>query len=81
MTSLMEKERLYYKAIRDAKLDEPTVGDRGPPGYCTVDFSRWARKVDIFILGERTANCAMEKHKEIVKEFGEYRRALADRLS
>ncbi len=81
MTSLKEIEKLYYKAIQDAKLDEPAGGDPGPPGYSTEDFSRWARKVDIFTLGENAANFSLRKHEEIVKHFGEYRRNLAEKLS
>ncbi len=81
MTSLKEIEKLYYKAIQDAKLDQPAGGDSGPPGYSTEDFSQWVRKVDIFTLGEGAADFALKKHEEIVKEFGEYRRILAARLS
>ncbi len=81
MTSLEEIEKLYYKAIQDAKLDEPTGGDPGPPGYSTEDFSHWARKVDIFTLSEGAADFSLKKHEEIVKEFGEYRRNLTERLS
>ena len=81
MTSLQEIEKLYYKAIEAAKLDEPAGGHPGPPGYSTGDFNRWARKVDIFTLGEGAANFALNKHEEIVKEFGEYRRDLTEKLS
>ena len=81
MTSLEEIEKVYYKAIEEAKLDEPEVGYPGHPGYSTEEFSRWARKVDIFALGEGAADFALEKHEEIVKEFGEYRRNLTGRLS
>ncbi len=81
MTSLKELEKLYYKAIQAAKLDEPTGENPGPLGYFTEDFSRWARKLDIFTLGEGAADFALKQHEEIVKEFGEYRRDLAGRLS
>ncbi len=82
MTTLKEIEKLYYKAIQDAKLDKPAAeGDPLPPGYSTEDFSRWARKVDIFTLGEGAADFALKKHEEIVKEFGEYRKNLAEELS
>ncbi len=81
MTTLTEIEKLYYKAIGDAKLDKPAGRDPGPPGYCTGDFSRWARKVDIFALEEGAADFALKKHEEIVKEFGEYRMNLAEKLS
>ncbi len=81
MTSLKEIEKLYYKAIEDAKLGEPGAENLGPPGYSIEDFSRWARKVDIFTLGEGTADFALKKHEEIVKEFGEYRQNVTDRLS
>ena len=74
-------EKLYYKAIKDAKLDEPEGGDPGPPGYSTEAFSLWARKVDIFTLGEGTADFALKEHEEIVNDFGEYRRNLAQMLS
>ncbi len=78
---LEQIEKLYYKAIEDAKLDEPAGGDPGPPGYSTEDFSRWARKVDIFRLSEGAADFALKKHEEIVKEFGDYRRKVTHRLS
>ncbi len=78
---MTEIEKLYYKAVGNAKLDEPAGGEPGPPCYCTEDFSRWARKVDIFTLGEGTADFALMQHEEIVKEFGEYRRALTEKLS
>ncbi len=81
MTSLKQIEKLYYKAIEDAKLDEPAGRDTGPPGYSTEDFSRWARKVDIFTLVEGSADFTLKKHEEIVKKFGEYRRNLAEKLS
>ncbi len=81
MTSLEEIRKLYYKAIQEAKLDEPAGGDPGPPGYSTEDFSRWARKVDIFRLGEGAADFALKKHEDIVKEFGEYRKNLTEQLS
>ncbi len=81
MTSLEEIEKLYYKAIEEAKLDEPAGGDLGPPGYSTKDFSRWTRKVDIFTLGEGAANFALKPHEEIVKEFGKYRQNLTEKLS
>ncbi len=81
MTSLKEIEKLYYKSMQDAKLDEPAGGDHGPPGYSTEKFSRWARKVDIFTLGDSAVDFSLEKHEEIVKEFGEYRRNLAEKLS
>ncbi len=81
MTSLGEIERLYYRAMQDAKLDEPTGGVPVPPGYSTEDFSRWARKVDIFTLGEGAADFALRKHEQIVMEFGEYRQNLTGRLS
>ncbi len=81
MTSLKEIETLYYKAIEEAKLDEPAGGDPGPPGYSREDFSRWARKVDIFTLGEEAADFARKEHEDIVKEFGIYRRNLTERLS
>ena len=81
MTSLEEIERLYYKAIQDAKLDEPVVVDPGPRGYSTEDFNRWARKVDIFTLGEGAADFALKEHEIIVKEFGEYRKDLTEQLS
>ncbi len=81
MSSLGEIEKLYYKAIEEAKLDEPGGGDPGPPGYSTEDFSRWARKVDIFTLGEGVADFALKKHEEIVKEFGKYRQNLTLKLS
>ncbi len=79
MTSLKEIEKLYYRAIQDARLDEPAGGDPGPPGYSTEDFSRWSRKVDIFTLGEGSADFAL--HEEIVKEFGDYRQNLTEKLS
>ncbi len=81
MTSLKEIETLYYKAIEDAKLDEPAGRYLGPPGYSTGDFTHWARKVDIFTLGEEAADFALKEHEEIVKEFGKYRQKLAERLS
>ena len=81
MTSLDEIEKLYYKAIEDAKLDEPPGVRHNAPGYSTEDFCRWARKVDIFTLGEGAADFALKKHEEIVKQFGEYRVNLAERLS
>ncbi len=81
MTSLKEIEKLYYKAIESSKLDEPAGGNPGPPGYSTEDFSRWARKIDIFTLGEGAADFALEKHEEIVKGFWEYRQNLTERLS
>ena len=81
MTSLKEIEKLYYKAIEDPKLDKPERGVPGPPSYSTENFSRWARKVDILALEEGAANFASEQHQEIVKEFGEYRRTLVERLS
>ena len=81
MTSLEEIEKLYYKAIREAKLDEPAGGDTCPPGYSTEDFSRWARKVDIFTLGEGAADFALKEHEDIVNEFGEYRKNLTEKLS
>ncbi len=81
MTSLKEIEKLYYKAMEAAKLDEPSEEDPSPPGYSTEDFSRWARKIDIFTLGEGAANFALEKHEEIVREFGDYRQHLTERLS
>ncbi len=81
MTSLEEIEKLYYKAIEEAKLDAPAGGYQGYPGYSTEDFSHWARKVDIFKLGERAADFSLKKHEEIVKEFGEYRRNLTKSLS
>ncbi len=81
MTTLAEIEKLYYKAIEDAKLDEPTGRHTGPPGYSTKDFSHWAGKVDIFTLGEGTADFALKKHDEIVKQFGEYRKNLVEILS
>ncbi len=80
MTSLEEIEKLYYKAIGDAKLDEPAGGEPGPPGYSTEDFSRWARKVDIFTLGEEAADFVLERHKEITTEFGKYRQNLTLKL-
>ncbi len=81
MASLEEIERLYYKAMRDARLEEPAGGDLRPPGFNTEEFSRWARKVDVFRLSEGAADFAMRQHEEIVQEFGEYRRNLAERLS
>ncbi len=81
MTSLKEIEQLYYKAIEAARLDEPAGGDSGPPGYSTEDFTRWARKVDIFTLGKGAADFSLKKHEEIVNEFGEYRRNLTKKLS
>ncbi len=81
MATLEEIEKLYYKAIEDVKLDGVRGAEPGPPGYSTEDFSRWARKVDIFTLGEGSADFALKHHEEIVREFGEYRRNLAERLS
>ncbi len=81
MATLTDIEKLHYKAIQDAKLDKPVRVDPGPPGYSTKAFSRWARKVDILTLGEGAANFALEKHEEIVKEFGEYRKNLTEKLS
>ncbi len=77
---MKEIEKLYYRAMEDAKLDKPADGEPGPPGYSIDEFSRWARKVDIFAL-EGAANFALKEHEEIVKEFGEYRRTLAEKLS
>ncbi len=70
MTSLAEIEKLYYTAIKDAKLDEPGGGEAGPPGYSTDHFARSARKVDIFTLGEGAADFASAKHEQIVTKFG-----------
>ncbi len=81
MTSLVEIEKLYYKAIEEAKVDEPAGADPGAPGYSAEDFFRWARRVDIFKLGEGAADFALQKHEEIVKEFCKYRQNLTDRLS
>ncbi len=78
-TSLKEIDKMYYKAMAAAKLDEPAGGDHGSPGYSTEDFTRWARKIDIFTLGARAAD--FSKHEKIVKEFGEYRQNLTEKLS
>ncbi len=80
MTSLDEIEVLYYKAMRDARLNEATEGDHGPAGYSTHDFKRWARKVDIFALGEGAADFALEEHQEIIKHFGDYRQNMGQEL-
>ncbi len=81
MASLEKIEELYYKAVEDARLGEPGVGDPGPPGYSTEDFSRWARKIDIYTLGEGAADFSTEEHKEIVTTFGDYRRRVTTKLS
>ncbi len=81
MTTLEEVERLYYRAVHDAKLSEPKEGYLGPPGYSTEEFSRWARKVDVFRLSEGAADFALKQHEELVKNFGEYRRTVACTLS
>ncbi len=78
--SLEDIDKLYYKAIGDAKLDELAGGDPGPSDYSRQDFCLWARKV-IFTLGEGSADFALKKHEEIVKEFGEYRQTLTEKLS
>ncbi len=77
-------EELYYKAIQDAKLDDlqNEVGpELGPPGYSTEDFRQWARKIDIYRLGEGAADFATEQQEEIVKEFGAYRKNVVKKLS
>ena len=80
-TSLRDIEKLYYKSIEAAKLDEATGGDPGPPGYSTEEFTHWARNINIFTLGEGDADFSLRKHEKIVKEFGEYRGNLTERLS
>ncbi len=81
MTSLKELEKLYHKAMEDAKLGDTLEGDSEPPGFSIEAFIRWAREVDIFTLAEGAADFALEQHEEIVQEFGEYRRNLTERLS
>ncbi len=81
MASQEKIEELYYKAVKGARLDEPAVGDPGPPCYPTEEFCRWARKIDIYTLGEGTADFSKEQHEEIVTKFGEYRHIVTVRLS
>ena len=81
MTSQEEIEELYYKAVEDARLGEPGDGDQGPPGYNTEDFCPWARKIDIYTLGQGAADFSKEEHEEIVTTFGEYRHIVTTTLS
>ncbi len=81
MANIDEIEQLYYKAMKDARLDQPAAGNPGPPGYSTEDFLRWARKVDIYTLGEGAADFALQQHDEIVQTFGKYRHTVSDKLS
>ncbi len=81
MTGEEEIEELYYKAVDDARLGEPEVGDPGPPGYPTEEFTRWARKIDIYTLGEGAADFSTEEHEEIVTTFGHYRHIVTTKLS
>ncbi len=81
MTTLEEIEKLYYIAMKDVKLGEPEEEDPRHPGYSTEEFSRWARKVDIFRLSEGAADFALKQHEEVVKTFGQYRRTVACKLS
>ncbi len=81
MATLDEIKKLYYKATEEARLCEPNWTYPGPPCYSTEDFSRWARKVDIYRLGEGAADFALEKHEEIISAFGSYRHDVADKLS
>ncbi len=81
MGDLEEIEQLYYKAMKDARLNEPERENPGPRGYSREDFLSWARKVDIYNLGEGAADFASEQHKEIVDAFGKYRHTVSDELS
>ncbi len=77
-------ENLFYKAVQDAKLGDLTneAGQESePPGYCIEEFSRWARKIDIYTLDKGAADFSTKQHEEIVKEFGEYRHNGATKLS
>ena len=81
MTTLEEIEKAYHIAMKDAKLGEPEDECPGPTGYSTEEFSRWARKVDIFRLSEGAADFSLKHHEEVVKTFGEYRQNVASALS
>ena len=81
MANIDEIEKLYYQAMKDARLDLPAAGNPGPPGYSTEDFLHWARKVDIYTLGEGAADFALQQHDEIVQTFGKYRHTVSDKLS
>ncbi len=79
-----EIEKLYYKAVQDAKSGDLTK-DAGqepePPGYCEEKFSRWAKGIDIYTLDKGAADFSTKQHEEIVKEFGDYRQKVAAKLS
>ncbi len=77
-------EELYYRAVKDAKLDNSvneTGQEQGPPGYPTEDFIQWARKIDIYTLGKGAADFSTEKHRQIVKEFEAYRHNVVTKLA
>ncbi len=80
-----EIEELYYKAVQDAKLGEAMEEQgqeaAGALGYSLEEFSRWARTIDIYTLGEGAADFSKEEHEQIVKDFGEYRHKVAAALS
>ncbi len=84
MASQEKIEALYYKAVQNAKLDDLTniTGQAlGPPGYSRENFKRWARKIDIYTLGEGAANFSTKQHEEIVTKFGAYRQHVATKLA
>ena len=67
--------------MQDARLSESTEGNPGFSGYSTEDFVRWARKVDIYTLGDGAADFALEEHEEIIKSFGNFRHSVSNKLS
>ncbi len=84
-TQMEKLKKLYYKALHDAKLNDTTERhseqERGLPTYSTEEFSRWARKIDIYTLGKGAADFSKRQHEEIVKEFGDYRLQVTAKLS
>ncbi len=82
LPSLGRIEKLYYKAIQDAKLGDPPdeAGRKlGPLGYSREDSIQWARKIDIYTLDKGAAD--FEKHEQIVKDFGAYRQRVVSKLT
>ncbi len=81
MTSLQEIETLYHKAMREAKLSKSAAVGPVSPGYSIEEFSQWTRTVDVYNLGKGAADFALQKHEEIVQEFGDYRHNVTEKIS
>ncbi len=70
MTSLVEIEESYYRAIQFNRLSDASATDLDSL-YSKNDFHKWARTLDIYNLDKEKANFALDE--DIVMSLGSYR--------